>query len=224
MHASRRSLYRNQANLYANGQYTTSPDQSEPENPFETAEIIEDDDGISGSGSGALLENPFECSELEYSEEDDDDDAEDDNRPLSTLRLPAGPVLQVQAEALDWSGRPRSRSHVNLSQLDYEQESHALNGKAHSASNSLAPPPPRLPPRRGSFDTSSDNHFVSTVLNYANKRNSVDRARTWSGTVSAHTLATMDEQERKRQEAIFELIITEHVFLRNMVTITEVIT
>ncbi|KAI8050431.1 Dbl homology domain-containing protein [Syncephalis plumigaleata] len=141
---------------------------------------------------------------------------------MTSIRLSAGPLLNLQKEVHDWNQRPRSKSQINLSQLNYDGDHYALNGKSHSSNGALAPPPPRLPPRRASFDTSSNNHFVTTVLAYANKQNSVNRAQTWSGTVSAHTLATMDEKERKRQESIFELIITEHVFLRNMITVTEV--
>jgi hypothetical protein len=149
------------------------------ENPFETAEIIEDDSAYDVTDT--LLENPFECSELEYSEDDDDNVVDDDDdRPLSTMttiRLPAGPLLNLQKEALNWSQRPRSKSQINLSRLNYDGNHYALNAKSHSSNSTLAPPPPELPPRRASFDTPSNNNFVTTVLTYANKQNSVDRAQ-----------------------------------------------
>jgi hypothetical protein len=39
--------------------------------------------------------------------------------------------------------------------------------------------------------------------------------------MSAHTLATTPAEERKRQEAIFELITTEYTFLHNMQCVVE---
>ncbi|KAI9596738.1 Dbl homology domain-containing protein [Syncephalis fuscata] len=192
------------------------------ENPFETAEIIEDD-GIYGS-TDEPLENPFECSELEYSE--DDSDAED-NRPLSAMaaiHLASRPMSNLSHTVHGLGLRPRSRSHINLHQMNHDNDSgyYTMNGRSHTTNGGLAPPHPRIEQRRASMDASTTDQFIVAVLSHANKQNSVDRAQTWSGTVSAHTLATMSEKERKRQESIFELIITEHVFLRNMVTVIEV--
>ncbi|RKP06083.1 Dbl homology domain-containing protein [Thamnocephalis sphaerospora] len=185
---------------------------TELENPFETAEVLDDEQDSSNS-DGEGTENPFECSELEYSEEDDDDD-DDDNLPLSATLCPPMGVISGQLDK--FTLRQRSRSEATLT---CDQPGSRL--PARPLSNGSLSPGLSMEQRRASVGTAVGDSFVLAVLERAKEQNSIDRAHTWSGTVTAHTLATMSDDERKRQETIFELITTEHSFLRSMQGVVE---
>jgi hypothetical protein len=131
---------------------TTNP--SYLENPFETAEVIEEYDD-----KDLEAENPFEGSEIEYSESDEDIE---DNVPLSRL-----------ASHLDRSTfRQRSWSAIDLG---YEAPGSRVQPRP--TSENILSTYSSIDSRKRSSEIAASTSLVNSVLEHARKQSSLDRVQ-----------------------------------------------